>query len=69
MVPLKKVECVVNKNIYIYIYKFFFFCQINLKKKMSICKQEENVSHIAPLTVSCVRRAQLFEGRLALTQG
>ena len=36
---------------------------------MSICKQEENVSHIAPLTVSCVRRAQLFEGRLALTQG
>ena len=67
MVPLKKVECVVNKNIYIYIY--FFFLSNKSKKKMSICKQEENVSHIAPLTVSCVRRAQLFEGRLALTQG
>ena len=65
MVPLKKVECVVNKNIYIY----FFFLSNKSKKKMSICKQEENVSHIAPLTVSCVRRAQLFEGRLALTQG
>ena len=68
MVPLKKVECVVNKNIYIYII-FFFFLSNKSKKKMSICKQEENVSHIAPLTVSCVRRAQLFEGRLALTQG
>ena len=67
MVPLKKVECVVNKNIYIYIY--IFFLSNKSKKKMSICKQEENVSHIAPLTVSCVRRAQLFEGRLALTQG
>ena len=67
MVPLKKVECVVNKNIYIYIN--FFFLSNKSKKKMSICKQEENVSHIAPLTVSCVRRAQLFEGRLALTQG
>ena len=67
MVPLKKVECVVNKNIYIYI--IFFFLSNKSKKKMSICKQEENVSHIAPLTVSCVRRAQLFEGRLALTQG
>ena len=67
MVPLKKVECVVNKNIYIYI--IFFFLSNKSKKKMSICKQEENVSRIAPLTVSCVRRAQLFEGRLALTQG
>ena len=67
MVPLKKVECVVNKNIYIYIY--IFFLSNKSKKKMSICKQEENVSHIAPLTVSCVPRAQLFEGRLALTQG
>ena len=66
MVPLKKVECVVSKNIYIYIY---FFLSNQSKKKMSICKQEENVSHIAPLTVSCVRRARLFEGRLALTQG
>ena len=36
---------------------------------MSIYRQEENVSHIAPLTVSCVPWAQLFEGRLALTQG